>query len=323
MAIPPCRAARLRPGGRRRAAGTLVAALLALPIAAWPHGYAGKRIFPTTFEVDDPFVMDEFSLLATYRRQAGAGPVPGFSATTLSADYTARITGHWGITAAGEFRRIEPEGGGAMNGFDNLVVGTKYQFYTSDVHEAILSVGLDASVGTTGDRRVGADPHSVIAPIFFFGKGFGDLPEWARYGRPLAVTGTLGAAFPTAGRSAAWNPPGAANAGSSRNPASLVWGFTVQYSLEYLQAHVADLGLTRPFDRMIGVVEFAMESCLNAGCVGQTTGSVNPGLIWFGEYLQLGLAAQIPVDRRSGSHVGVMGLFHLFVDDLLEDHEHD
>lgn len=66
-----------------------------------------------------------------------------------------------------------------------------------------------------------------------------------------------------------------------------------------------------------------MESCLNAGCAGRTTGTVDPGLIWFGQYLQLGLAGRIPVDRRGGSHVGVMGLFHLFVDDLLGDHEHD
>jgi hypothetical protein len=74
---------------------------------------------------------------------------------------------------------------------------------------------------------------------------------------------------------------------------------------------------------MIPVVELAMESCLTAACRRQTTGTVNPGLIWFGRSVQFGLAAQIPVNSRSGSDVGVLGLFHLFVDDLLDDHHHD
>jgi len=103
----------------------------------------------------------------------------------------------------------------------------------------------------------------------------------------------------------------------------LIWGLTVQYSLQYLQNFVEDVGLTRPFNQMISVVAFAMESCLNGACAGQTNGTVNPGLIWFGDYFQVGLAAQIPVNSRTGAHVGVLALFHLFVDDLLENHDHE
>jgi hypothetical protein len=51
------------------------------------------------------------------------------------------------------------------------------------------------------------------------------------------------------------------------------------------------------------VVEFAMESCLDGPCQGQTNGTVNPGLIWFGDYIQMGLAAQVPVNHRTASNV--------------------
>ena len=43
---------------------------------------------------------------------------------------------------------------------------------------------------------------------------------------------------------------------------------------------------------------------------------VNPGLIWFGKFLQLGVEATIPINERTGKHVGVLGLVHVFIDDL-------
>lgn len=303
---------------------TIAVLVVSMSPEVWSHGYAGNRIFPTTFDVDDPFVMDEFSVLASHTKEPGTDPMPSAVATGVSADYTARITEHWGLTFGGEFRRVEPDGEDAMHGFGNLLVGTKYQFYTSDLHEAIASIGLDASVGTTGDQRIGADPFSVISPTLFFGKGMGDLPPAAKFWRPLAVTGTLGAAFPTERRSVpSQTQQGAAfDAQDDRNPTRLLWGVTVQYSLQYLQSFVEDVGLTQPFNQMIPVVEFAMDTCLSGACRGQTSGTVNPGLIWFGEYVQLGVAAQIPINSQTGSHVGVLALFHLFVDDLLDDHHH-
>lgn len=312
-----------RPGRSRAAIGIITAALLTVAIPAWPHGFAGKRIFPTTFEVDDPFVMDEFSLLVSHLKESGTAEVPSQVGTGVSADYTARITEHWGVVVGGEFRRVEPDGGDAMHGFGNLLVGTKYQFFTSDEHEMIASIGVDAAVGNTGDQRIGSDPVSVIYPTVFFGKGMGDLPRSAGFWRPFAVTGTFGAGFPTSRKPLlTLNPQGSViDAGVTANPTKLIWGLTVQYSLQYLQNFVQDVGLTAPFNQMIPVVELAMESSLNGFCSGQTNGTVNPGLIWFGDYFQFGLAAQIPVNSRTGTHVGALALFHLFVDDLLADHD--
>ncbi len=49
------------------------------------------------------------------------------------------------------------------------------------------------------------------------------------------------------------------------------------------------------------------------------TGFVNPGIIWFGKYIQLGIEAQIPINDNSGDGVGVLALFHVFIDDLFPD----
>jgi hypothetical protein len=87
--------------------------------------------------------------------------------------------------------------------------------------------------------------------------------------------------------------------------------------LIYLQSFVKDIGLGNPFKRMILVTEFPMETCMSAECKGQITGTINPGIVWAGKFMELGMAAQIPVNSRSGSSVGVLGLLHLFIDDLL------
>ena len=100
------------------------------------------------------------------------------------------------------------------------------------------------------------------------------------------------------------------------NPKVVNWGFTLQYSLQYLQSYVRDVGLPAPFNRMIPLVEFAMQTPVEGPQSGRTTGTINPGLIWFGRYIQLGLEMQIPVNRQSGKNVGVLGQIHFFLDDI-------
>jgi hypothetical protein len=101
-----------------------------------------------------------------------------------------------------------------------------------------------------------------------------------------------------------------------RNPTTLTWAFSLQYSLMYLQSFVKDIGLGVPFNRMILVTEFPMETCMSADCKGKITGTVNPGVVWAGKFMEFGIAAQIPINSRSGHAVGVLGLVHFFIDDL-------
>ncbi len=137
--------------------------------------------------------------------------------------------------------------------------------------------------------------------------------------RPLAITGAIGPNFPTRSRNVTTTlneKTGNIEQQVKQNPTALTWGFSIQYNLQYLQSFVKDVGLAAPFNRMIVLVEFPFETCLNRGCNGETTGFVNPGLIWFGKSIQLGIEAQIPINDRTGKNVGVLGLVHFFLDDL-------
>ncbi|HKN18506.1 MAG TPA: hypothetical protein VJW95_01820, partial [Dissulfurispiraceae bacterium] len=64
------------------------------------------------------------------------------------------------------------------------------------------------------------------------------------------------------------------------------------------------------------VTEFPMQTNLSRDGKGLTTGTVNPGVVWAGKFMEFGIAAQIPINSQSGKSVGVLGLIHFFVDDL-------
>ena len=293
--------------------------LLGLPAWAWAHGFAGQRFFPTTLAVDDPFVSDELSFLLRHVKEPGKGEEPATVSTEIAAEYMKRLTPRLGLSLGGSFLHLDPDEASTENGFSNLEVGAKYQLVTSARYEALLSLGLTAEVGGTGSRSVGADSFSTLSPGLFFGKGFGDLPETVSYLRPFALTGILATNFPTRSKTVTTQvdpSSGDISQDIERHPITLSWGITLQYNLQYLQAFVKDVGLGAPFNRMIPLVELALETCLNRGCGGQTTGTVNPGLIWFGKYLQLGVEATVPINTRSGKNVGILGLVHFFIDDL-------
>jgi hypothetical protein len=182
------------------------------------------------------------------------------------------------------------------------------QFLTNEEHETILSIGTDIDVGGTGAHQL-SESFSTITPTLFFGKGLGDLPESDNFLRPFAITGAIGTSFPTRSKNVT-------DAGIERNPTILNWAFSLQYSLMYLQSFVKDIGLGVPFNRMIIVTEFPMQTNISQDSKGQTTGTVNPGIVWAGKFMEFGIAAEIPINSKSGKSVGILGLIHLFVDDL-------
>jgi hypothetical protein len=289
--------------------------VLLLPALSWAHGYAGKRFFPTTLSVEDPFVSDELSFLFGYIKAPGGGGEPSVKTTSFGVDYSKRITPHLGISIGDEYRHLSFTDDGSEDGFGNLELGLKYQFYTNEVHEAIFSLGTSVEIGGTGSSRIGAESFSVVSPALYFGKGLGDLPDSLHYLRPLAITGVIGPNIPTRAENQVFNED-TGEKETERNPNTLTWAFTVQYSFIYLQSFVKDIGLGSPLNRMILLVELPLETCLDRGCRGQTTGMVNPGVVWIGKYTELGISAQIPINRESGRNIGVLGLVHFFIDDL-------
>jgi hypothetical protein len=263
---------------------------------------------------DDPFVADELSLpTVSYQKTPASGEEPATRETDISIDVSKRLTENFGVGFGALYKQLQPDGGERQRGFDNLAASLKYQFYKSDERETILSAGLDVDIGGSGSKRVGAESFSTFTPALFFGKGFGDLPEDAKFFRPLAVTGQLGIGIPSSASSTTVNDDGEVSV--DRHPNVLQWGFSIQYSLIYLQSFVKDVGLSEPFNRMIPVVEIPLSTALNRGASG-TTGTVNPGIIWSGRYVQLAVEAQIPINSRSGSGVGWIAQLHFYLDDL-------
>jgi hypothetical protein len=278
-------------------------ALVATPNRLDAHGFAGERFFPATISTDDPFVANELSL-PTFQaiRQPGAPPTKTFD---FSADIALKLTPNFGIEFADGYLLQKSSGSRLQTGFHNVEVGGKYQVFVNAEHETIVSVGVNAEIGGTGRASIGADRFSTITPDLFFGKGLGDLPDSVWGLRPLALTGQLGVSFPTR-----------SSVEGGRIPNNLIWGVAVEYSLIYLEEHVKDVGLSAPFERLIPLVEFAMQTPLNR-VSDPTTGTINPGIIWSGRYFQLGIEAIVPVNSHTGNNIGVVGQLHFYLDDIL------
>jgi hypothetical protein len=284
---------------------------------AYGHGFAGPRFFPATLSTDDPFVADELSLptVSTIRTPDDGGT----RQTDISIDIAKRLTPQFGIEIGETLTVLNPHEGRATNGFGNLEVSGKYQFLKNGPHELIVSLGLGVEIGGTGSSSIGADSFSTWAPGIFFGKGFGDLPDGLRFLKPFAITGQAGVEIPTSAstRSITVNEQtGESEIEIERHPDVLQWGFALEYSVIYLQSQVQDMHLPAPINRLIPLVEFALETPLNRGEQGETTGTINPGVIWAGKYFQVGAEAVIPINERTGTNVGVIAQLHFYLDDL-------
>lgn len=294
--------------------GVALAAALAMTIPAshsHAHGFAGKRFFPATLQTDDPFVADELSLPTVSAFKNGSGSDnPGAWQTDTGIDFSKRITPNFGIGAGETWTRIKPDGSTTKSGFNNLELSAKYLLLENDLHEFLLSVGLDAEIGGTGAGRVGADRFNTYTPTVFFGKGFGDLPDGMAYLKPFAVTGSIGYGIPSTSKATS------DEGDIERHPHTLETGLAIQYNLGYLQSSVRDVGLGAPFNRLIPLVEFAYQTPLDRGQGGKTTGTINPGFIWAGQSYQIGVEAVIPANARSGHNVGAIVQLHFFLDDI-------
>ena len=276
------------------------------------HGFAGKRFFPATLATDDPFVADELSLPTVSRRRTG-DDVSSRIDSSASLDFSKRVTNDFGLGFGATWLRREPRGGTRVQGFDNFALNAKYQFYKSDLHETILSVGVDADLGGTGSRHVGAESLSTITPTVFAGRGFGDLPEEMLFLRPVAMTGSVGIGVPTRSSSTSLDDDG--NPVTDQHPHVLKVGFALQYSLPYLNAFVKDIGLPGPLRNAIPIVEVALQKPLDRGR-GPTTGTINPGILFPGRTMQFGIEAVRPINRHTGGSTGVLIQLHIFLDDL-------
>lgn len=312
----------------RRCAVTLslLAALLGSAISAEAHGLIGERFLPATVATDDPFVADELSLPTIFHiRMPASGDTAAQRFTSLGGEFSKRLSPNLGLSLGGAWDVIAPQGRPdddntkVLTGFENMDLNVKYVFFKSPARELLLSGGFTWEVGGTGDnKKVGADHFDTFTPQLYFGKGMGDLPDALELFKPFAVTGVFGWAVPDRVRTQTISvaDDGSVDVSRDFNPTVFNWGFSTQYSLQYLQSFVRDIGLPAPLNRMIPLVEIPLQTPIDGPRARYTTGTVNPGIIWFGRYFQLGIEAVVPINTASGKNVGVLAQIHFYLDDI-------
>jgi hypothetical protein len=273
----------------------------------------GKRFFPTTLTIEDPFVSDELSFVVEHIKD------PHAKETELELEIQKRLSPNFSLGFGGAYRTIKPSGGhggeeegheessGTAYGFSNPEISLRYQFLRDSVRELAGTIALNITPGGVGAKQVGALSETILTPALQIGKGFGDLPDWADWLKPFAVTSSLGFNLFTG------------HSDTEEQENSLEWGVTVMYSIPYLQSFVKDVGIPWPFSRLFPIVEFNGETLLSGHSSGETTAFANPGLIWAGKYIQLAVEAKIPLNDISGRNVGILGMIHFFLDDIAPD----
>jgi hypothetical protein len=261
----------------------VLAALVTCDVAQ-AHGVVGSRFFPATIATDDPFAADELAL-----------PTIGFGQGEEDYDFewSKSIFKGFSISFGGGY--VDAHG---LSGWDNFEITPTWQFLTDADGEFVASAAMSFEIGGSGSASV-ADRFTTYTPKILFGKGFGQLPDSMALLRPLAVTGVIGYAIP----------------GTSTESKRLEWGGALEYSLLYLQTNVRDQGFSNFVAHLTPVVEFSLETPTDAGG-GGTTGTINPGLIWSGQYVQFAAEAVIPVNGASGNTVGGMVQLHFYMDDI-------
>jgi hypothetical protein len=287
----------------------LAITLAGLPVSgALAHCFVGARFFPATLATDDPCVADEMSLPTVDYLPTADNP-PG-KQVDIEADISKRITADFGVTIAEAWTQIRLPGGPTMAGFNDLVTTFQYQLLKDAPHQLALMVGLIVDWGGTGATNAGiGSSFSTLSPTLYVGKGFGDLPDQLSWAQPFAVTLEASYDVPTSSFDFA---------AGAFIPQTVSYSASLQYSLPYLHANVIDLGLPDFFNHLIPLVEATFQTPVanNFGNSYVTTGFVYPGVIWVGSYFQVGLEAIIPINKESGSGVGVLGQLHFYLDDM-------
>jgi hypothetical protein len=289
-------------------------AAAAIFIGAGPalaHTIVGDRVFPATLTIDDPGVNDElalptFAYLPLANPNGSATPSYTFGwefAKTITADLGVSI-GSEGITFQRNPRAV---------GWANIDTELKYVFYQNAAHEFIIAGAVNVNWANTGSPQTASlpsDPFTTVTPKLFAGKGFGDAAvDWLR---PFAITGEVDYNIPTT----------SINADGSLNATSLTYGASLQYSLLYMNSYVQEV--PDIFKRLIPTFEAIITTPVsNIGpsvpgsfSPSDTTGVVGPSIYYIGQYFELGVMAQIPINEASGKHPGVLAIVDFFLDDI-------
>jgi hypothetical protein len=289
-----------------------IAATLVTQSQAEAHAVCGNRVFPATLAIDDPGVSDELALPTMTFLPKNSD---GVQEVDASFSYTKTITENLGISISDGPTWLKPGG----LGWGNIGTELKYKIGCDAPHEFMASFGLQVSWASTGTKRF-SDPFNTFTPVIDIGKGFGDLPTSLNLLRPIALTAQFSLSVPGARHTSSlgFDDSGNPIVNVGLNPTVFNWGFTLQYSLPYMNANVSEVGGPDFLKHLVPITEFAFQTPVaNVPQGGRvTTGTVQPGVIYMADTWQLAVEALIPINKASGRHVGVVAELHFYLDDI-------
>ncbi|MFQ5579954.1 MAG: hypothetical protein ACE5FZ_05025 [Nitrospiria bacterium] len=269
------------------------------PHTAFAHGVVGKRLFVEPIAVEDANIFSELDLIVPrYTRGEEEKELE------IGSSFTFQLTKNLGLEIEGEWVNRNPPTGPKLTGLSHLEAVLKYVAYVNPKREWIFTVALTGET-SIGDDDVRENDFNSFGTGVFYGKGFGDLPEWAKYFRPLMLQGDFIVHHPI-------------DSDSAKISNTLSYDFAIYYSIPYLQQFVKDVGIPAPFSRLFPMMEFTSERVLNGPGFGQREVFALPGLMWVGKSYQVGVAAVIPMNKAARDEVdtGVTGIISLYMDDL-------
>lgn len=290
--------------------------LLSAASSACAHGIAGNRYFVGTLTFDDPAVADEAIVpnFSSLNHPVGGGNVIDnrFNwsfARLLTPTLQIEIDSGWTQRAWPTAR---------ASGFETTDVGIKGEIFRNNEHETLISAALLWGIGRSGAQGIAAaaNPNSVH-PGLFFGKGFGDLPDWLAWARPFAVTGAIVDEVPLGTGSSALAPnliTGKLQPIVVSSVETLHWGFSIQYSTYYLTSRfTGGPPKDEPLNQFVPLVEFSFDSPRGQN----TAATMNPGFAYVAVTWQIAAEAIVPLNRAGGSGTGFRAQLLLFLDDLV------
>jgi hypothetical protein len=265
---------------------------------AFSHGYLGERFFPSAIIEQEPFINDKVALPIFYSESPGAHGGEVWT-TNPQLQYAKTITKNFQLSATGSYSHIHYPEGQAQNGFNNWQAGMRYNLFLYPHAQSMLSAGLNASIGGTGSHRVNAPSTTTLSPALLFAQGFGILPDSISWLRPLGLAVSLS--------------PNLVTTNYAMN--SVSWGGAIEYSLPYFNQFVGHVDSV-VMDHLVPIIEFPFTTCTSNTCQGRTTGTIDPGIIVYNNYGQIGLEALIPSNHATGSKVGGVLQFYLYLENV-------
>ena len=281
-------------------------AILATPLPLWAHGIVGERMFIEPMFTEDANVKNELVLPFTEFKVQPDGTWRQIGFAFEKQLYPDRLS-----LVLEASRLYKHDDAGNLAGWDNLEAGIKFRAYANEPHEFVLTPALFAGF-PTGSRQV-TEHETTLIPMLLYGKGFGDVSP--RSLRSFAIQGDIGIEASVKGS----------------HDRQFMYDAVLMYSIPYLNHTVrkANSGYS---------IEHSLRQGLSAGSIlgnlfpyvefngsrpfgntpGSAIGSLRPGILWMGKYIQVSFAADIPLQSDGvDRHRGFCASLDWFLDEII------